>query len=177
MRFLSSLALLLLAACGPSAEEGEQAAAPAPAAASQRASPAPTQTPDYSPPPLSPDAAKGEAGARNVLLSWARAVEERAFAQAYALYGKDGPADGTSEADFAADFARYRTITAEIGEGEVEGAAGSLYYAVPVELSGTLRDGSSYSRSGTITLRRVNDVPGALDWQLAWHIEKIEWDR
>lgn len=58
------------------------------------------------------------------------------------------------------------------GHGEVEGAAGSLYYELPVTL---VADGGRLTRQGTLTMKRVNDVPGAEDWQLAWHIEKLEW--
>lgn len=58
------------------------------------------------------------------------------------------------------------------GHGEVEGAAGSLYYELPVTL---VADGGKVTRQGTLTMKRVNDVPGAEDWQLAWHIEKLEW--
>jgi hypothetical protein len=135
----------------------------------------PSPTPTLTPPPLTPEAAKGEKGARNVLLTWARAMEARAFGSAYALYGKNGPASGESEADFAASFAGYKTIAVALGDGQIEGAAGSSYYQVPVTLSGVAQDGSAYKRSGTITLRRVNDVPGAEPWQLAWHVERIEW--
>ncbi|HZF46528.1 MAG TPA: hypothetical protein VEZ26_09335 [Sphingomonadaceae bacterium] len=58
------------------------------------------------------------------------------------------------------------------GHGEQEGAAGSLYYELPVTL---VADGGKVTRQGTLTMKRVNDVPGAEDWQLAWHIERLEW--
>lgn len=166
MRALPLLLALGLAACGsPPEDEAVEPAETPP-------SPVATETPDYTPPELTAEAAKGEKGARNVLLSWAQAIEDRAFDAAYALYGVNGPETATQ---FAANFASYETITVALGDGEVEGAAGSLYYEVPVTLTGTAQGGSPYRREGTIVLRRVNDVPGAGAWQLAWHIERIDW--
>ena len=53
-----------------------------------------------------------------------------------------------------------------VGKGESEGAAGSLYYTAPV----TVTDGTRVLK-GDVVLRRVNDVPGATEEQLRWHIE------
>lgn len=178
MRRLILAALLMAGACSDKADAPQDA--PTQAASDEAAVLddqvlATGDTPDYAPPKLTPEAEKGEKGARNVLLSWAQAMEDRAFPAAYALYRKGGPASGESAADYAATFADYRTITAAIGGGTVEGAAGSLYYEVPVTLMGETQDGSPYRRSGAIVVRRVNDVSGAEDWQLAWHIDRIEW--
>jgi hypothetical protein len=174
LRRLILAALLMTGACSGDADVPQDAPSQD-AAPSTTAPAADSSAPNYTPPKLTPEAEKGEKGARNVLLSWAHAMEDRAFASAYALYRKGGPASGQSAADYATSFAGYRTITAAIGDGMVDGAAGSLYYQVPVTLTGEAQDGSPYRRSGTITLRRVNDVPGAEDWQLAWHIDTIEW--
>lgn len=56
-----------------------------------------------------------------------------------------------------------------IGKGDMEGAAGSLYYEAPIVVD--FGDGRP-SKRGTIVLRRVNDVPGASDNQLNWRIER-----
>lgn len=56
-----------------------------------------------------------------------------------------------------------------VGKGDVEGAAGSLYYEAPVVVD--YGDGRA-ARRGTIVLRRVNDVPGASEEQLNWRIER-----
>lgn len=56
-----------------------------------------------------------------------------------------------------------------IGKGDIEGAAGSLFYEAPVVIE--FPDGRE-ARRGTITLRRVNDVPGASEEQLNWRIER-----
>ena len=56
-----------------------------------------------------------------------------------------------------------------VGKGDVEGAAGSLYYEAPVVID--FADGRP-SKRGTVVLRRVNDVPGASEEQLNWRIER-----
>lgn len=56
-----------------------------------------------------------------------------------------------------------------VGKGDVEGAAGSLYYEAPIVVD--FADGRP-SKRGTIVLRRVNDVPGASEEQLNWRIER-----
>lgn len=56
-----------------------------------------------------------------------------------------------------------------VGKGDVEGAAGSLYYEAPLVVD--FGDGRP-SKRGTIVLRRVNDVPGASTVQLTWRIER-----
>ena len=122
-------------------------------------------------PALIAEAEKGEKGARNVLLTWARALETRDFATAYAQWGESGRRSGTTAQGYAARFARYRRLTIGFGDGAVEGAAGSLYYEVPVDLKGVRDDGAAVARAGTIVLRRVNDVPGATPEQLRWRID------
>jgi hypothetical protein len=55
--------------------------------------------------------------------------------------------------------------------GQLEGAAGSIYASVPIEFffkRGTVK------LSGSLTLRRVNDVPGSSAEQRRWHIIKFE---
>jgi hypothetical protein len=169
--------LMPLAACGGR----EEASEPAPAReaiASPVADPLPSPSAssrDYTPPVLTPDAEQGEKGARNLLLAWADAMEDRAFAAAYALFGQYADRTGQSAAQYEASFANYRTVTAAIGEGSVEGACGSAYYEVPVTLTGTTIEGKTYVRDGTMTLRRVNDVDGASPAQLKWHLERLEW--
>ncbi|HTM94895.1 MAG TPA: hypothetical protein VL100_03625 [Croceibacterium sp.] len=182
MRKLALFLVLPLAACGPqqpATTEGASTPDPGPVA-----SPAPSPTPtasapvrDYTPPRLTADAEKGEKGARNLLLAWASAMEDRAFGPAYALFGEYAERTGQSASEYADTFADYRTVNAAIGEGTSEGAAGSIYYEVPVTLSGTTRSGGTYLREGTMTLRRVNDVDGATPSQLRWHLERLEWDK
>ena len=72
------------------------------------------------------------------------------------------------------DLSRYASYHAQVGApGRVEGAAGSLFVDVPVVVYGRLANGEAFHRKGEVTLRRVNDVPGATAEQLQWRTEKI----
>ena len=55
-----------------------------------------------------------------------------------------------------------------------EGAAGSTYIVVPVKLNATKSDATVEPISERVTLRRVNDVPGATAQQRQWHIVSIK---
>jgi hypothetical protein len=107
-----------------------------------------------------------------VLLNWARALERRDWPTARAQWGHDGADSGFDAAGYAAIHAQFRTMTVAIGDGVVEGAAGSLYYAVPVTITGVMQDGRPYRLEGPVTVRRVNDVDGASAQERAWHIGK-----
>jgi hypothetical protein len=73
------------------------------------------------------------------------------------------------------DLTGCREVRANIGApGDVEGGAGSLYVEIPVQLYGRLKDGKEFSSRGTMTLRRVNDVPGSTEEQRRWHIMNAE---
>jgi hypothetical protein len=180
MRALLLFAAIALAACGqtPTADE-----TPDPAlTASSSPTPAPTPSPsasatarDYTPPVLTPEAEKSETGARNLLLAWADAMEDRAYGPAYALFGEYAERTGQTAAQYAATFADYRTVTVAVGEGSGDAGAGSIYYEVPVTLTGTTKAGKPYVRDGTIVLRRVNDVDGATPAQLRWHLDRLAW--
>ena len=79
------------------------------------------------------------------------------------------------EARFAAAYDKYATIHSEVGRPtDMEGAAGSSYITVPFRLYGTLRSGGPFNLVGSLTLRRVNDVPGSTEAQRHWHIEKSD---
>lgn len=93
-------------------------------------------------------------------------MENRDFAAARTMFGESG-----SDAN---DYSGYRDITVGFGDGDLEGAAGSLYYEVPVWMTATTAKGP-VRREGMITLRRVNDVDGATPAQLRWHIGTLDW--
>ncbi|MET0240320.1 MAG: hypothetical protein ABW184_10545 [Sphingobium sp.] len=114
-----------------------------------------------------PDPMKGEKGARAVLLDWARALEKGDWETARAQWGPDSGIDAKA---FAASYANYRQLTVAVGDGSVEGGAGSLYYEVPVTITGRTRDGRPVRVKGPMTVRRVNDVDGASAASLRWHL-------
>ena len=115
---------------------------------------------------------KGPEGAGQVLQHYSALVEERRFAEARALWTY-GQRDG--EAELQALYDSAREVHAMIGApGAVEGAAGSLYVRVPYQLYGRLGDGTEFNRIGTMTLKRVNDVPGSTEEQRRWQIVRAE---
>ena len=138
--------------------------------ASMPAPPTVPATPSPSATPTAEIAAPGEPSASRdpaeVLAGWAKAVETRDWATARAYWGDRGARSGLSGEDFAAKWSSLLDPRVTIGKGSQEGAAGSLYYTVPVRII----DGPRTLR-GDVVMRRVNDVEGATDEQLRWHIE------
>ena len=155
-----------LTACAgqPGANEGaaeDFALPPANEAASRQGASEPMET------------SPGAAGAVSVARSHFALLGQGRFADAWRLWSDGGRASGMSEADFAARFAGLADYRAELGEpGRIEGAAGSLYVEVPVRVSGRLANGEAFEDSGTIVLRRVNDVPGSTAEQRSWRIAR-----
>jgi hypothetical protein len=172
-------ALLTLAACGPApktqagAETTDAITPPATVASpsiSETVPPPPTAAPG-----VVPVADMGEKGARDVLLAWAHALERGDFDAAYAEWGTDAQArSGMETTEHRQWWARFKTITVATQASQMEGAAGSSYYEAPVTIVGKQRNGKPYRLEGTVTLRRVNDVPGATADQLRWHLEKLD---
>lgn len=131
--------------------------------------------PDMTPPVLTPDAERTETGARNVLISFARAIELGEYAQARAMLSA---ADRRrwSEAEFAAMFADLSKITVAAPGGTMEGAAGSSFYTAPITITATGKDGRPVRMEGEAVLRRVNDVDGASEAQRRWHFDRLTLD-
>ena len=96
-------------------------------------------------------------------------AERGAFAEAVKLW-----TNPTAAAQFNTNLEDYGKVKLTTGKPEnEEGAAGSIFIAVPVTLDLTLRSGSPYQMICKATLRRVNDVPGSTAEQRRWHIESI----
>jgi hypothetical protein len=117
--------------------------------------------------------AKSAEGAAQVLLKYFALLEAGKTGETDALWSDSG-----TPADFGTRLARYREVHANIGApGELGGAAGSIYVDVPVQLYGRLLDGKEFHARGTMTLRRVNDVPGSTDEQRKWHIYRADFPK
>ena len=72
---------------------------------------------------------------------------------------------------FAARLGKYADFDTNIAAPQrVQGAAGSLYVRISMQLLG---GGSRSLADGTATLRRVNDVPGSTAEQRNWRIQRI----
>ena len=131
--------------------------------------------PDLTPAALTPEAERSETGARNVLLSFIRAIELREFDQAWALLDAQSQARW-SKAQWTALFSDLGKITVASPTGTMEGAAGSSYYTAPLSITANDSDGRPVAYDGELILRRVNDVPGASAADLRWHIESLSLD-
>ncbi len=127
------------------------------------------------PPTLTPEAERSETGARSVLLTWTRAIELEEFDQAWDLLPDSAQAKW-GRTEFAALFKGLQDITVAAPDGTIEGAAGSSYYTAPLTITANDEDRRPVRYEGEVVLRRVNDVPGASEVQLRWHIEQLSLD-
>jgi hypothetical protein len=178
---LAALAAIALAGCAQPVENYAAAndAAAHEAAAANRIPPpvappvqgTPGGLPDErTPVSEAPFAAASAQGAANVVQTYFALIEARRYAPARQLRRDDVDAEA-----FAAAFAAYADYHGQVGApGELEGAAGSSYVAVPVTVYGRRRTGEAFRDTGTMTLRRVNDVDGATAEQRRWHIERSD---
>ena len=83
--------------------------------------------------------------------------------------------EGSDASVVEAQLGEFERIKVEIGDpGQMEGAAGSSYIDVPLQLTGRTKSGEAAALAGTATLRRVNDVPGSTELQRRWHIYRVE---
>ena len=113
---------------------------------------------------------KSGQGAGQVLQSYFALLESDRGTQAGALWS-----NSAEKGKFDARLAKYSEIHANIGKpGDPEGAAGSSYVDIPVQLDGRLKDGKEFHSLGSMTLRRVNDVDGSTAEQRKWHIYKAD---
>ena len=120
---------------------------------------------------------KSGQGAGQVLELFGGLLEQRKFGEAYRSWSDNGRASGLSEAQFIAAYDKYAEIHSEVGApAPMQGAAGSSYVDIPFRLYGKLKSGGPFNLIGTVTLRRVNDVPGSSDEQRRWHIYKSDLD-
>jgi hypothetical protein len=109
-------------------------------------------------------------GAADVMQVYYALIGQKRYAEALKLWGPAGPSAQTFTESFG-DKLEYHGLVGS--PGEIEGAAGSLFVTVPVQIYGRLKDGRELHQLGKATLRRVNDVPGSTAAQRAWHIEGI----
>lgn len=169
---------IFLAACSQQAAKDEVANAPETnlPATNTQAPEAPLNPPapgepgglpdDRTPVSEGPIDPKSAQGAGQVLQTYFALAEQGKAAEANKLW---------SEGADKLDLSKYREIHANIGgPGGMEGAAGSSYVDYPVQLYGRTKDGKEFNARGTMTLRRVNDVPGSTEEQRKWHIYKAD---
>lgn len=121
---------------------------------------------------IDPDSAQGAA---QVVQGYYGLLEEKRFEDAQDLWDPAGAIGMQDDARFAARFRGFSEIHANIGApSDPEGAAGSSYVTVPVQVYGRIAaTGKPFYTLRQVVLRRVNDVPGSTAEQRRWHIESI----
>ena len=116
--------------------------------------------------PSTPPAPSASRDPHVVAQAWADAVRACDWSAAYGYWGDHGARSGKTLAQFTTQWSQLKKPLIVLGKASQEGAAGSLYYTVPV----TISDGDR-RLSGELVLRRVNDVDGASAEQRRWHID------
>ncbi len=134
----------------------------------------PDESPTTTPPPAVSDSAAIQSdvsSAMDVVRAYYRAIDERRYADAYRLWGSNGAASRQTFDAFRAGFSETEAVEVTFGTpGPIEGAAGSRYVDLPVQISARLRSGATQEFTGTYTLRRAV-VDGATPEQRAWHFD------
>jgi len=87
-----------------------------------------------------------------VIQSYYNAINRHEFARAWSYWGPDGQ-PGHDFDDFAAGFETTQSVAVVTGDPLADGAAGSVYYSVPVALAATAADGSVTYFAGCYLLR------------------------
>jgi len=115
--------------------------------------------------------------AEAVVRAYYAAINARDFATAYAQWGDGGAASGQSLENFRNGYANTASVDARVGTATAEeGAAGSRFILVPVELKSSQSDGSTRSYRGFFVLRAVM-ADGASAEQRRWHLHSAEIQR
>jgi hypothetical protein len=116
--------------------------------------------------PFTPESAQGAA---DVVQTYFALTHAGRYDAARALW-REG---ALGEAEFAA-LKGHVQYDAQVGApGRIEGAAGSSYVEVPVQIYGRTADGTAFHRLARVVLSRVNDVPGSTPAQRLWRIREI----
>lgn len=115
--------------------------------------------------------------ARQVVVDYYDAINARDYRKAYGLWSEDGAASGQSFEHFSGGYDNTESVDATVGEAaDEEGAAGSRYINVPVELQSRLYNGTTRIYKGRFTLRAVV-ADGATEAQQHWHLASAEMQR
>ncbi|NVD45778.1 hypothetical protein [Qipengyuania atrilutea] len=131
--------------------------------------------PDLTPAELTPEAERTEKGARNLILSFGRALELREWDQAWEMLADRSKVTWSSE-EWSRMFADLTDITVEAPPGRMEGAAGSSFYSTDLTITANGAEGRPIRYEGKMILRRANDIPGASAADLRWHIYDLTLD-
>ncbi|MDQ1118550.1 MULTISPECIES: hypothetical protein [Pseudoxanthomonas] len=184
---LLAAGITTLAACDPgkdrqarSGDAPPATSAPTPATPPASA-PSDSQTEDAlaEPPPMQAAevAIPGEPtaeSAQDTVRRYYAAINAGDYAAAYALWSRDGAASRQPFDVFAKGYSKTRHVEARVGQAfDAEGAAGSRYIQVPVDLAALQADGSTRHYRGSFTLRAVM-ADGAPAKDRAWHLDSAD---
>lgn len=118
--------------------------------------------------PIDPKSAEA---AGQVVQHYGALIEQGRWAESWKLWSS-----ASAAREFDGNWRDDSEVHMEIGKpGNMEGAAGSSYITVPAIFYGKTNRAEAFRRAATVTLRRVNDVPGSTEDQRRWHIERVEW--
>lgn len=175
--FIAALAAIALCACKPPAQSAATPPAESPVSAPPAAAPARASS-DVA--PGKAVAASDEAtpvAAEAVVRAYYAAIDARDFASAYAQWSDGGKASGQSFERFRDGYANTESVRVEVGTAtDEEGAAGSRYIRVPMELHARQRDGGTRHYRGSFVLRAVV-ADGANAEQRRWHLYSADIQR
>lgn len=114
------------------------------------------------------------AAAEDTVRRYYAAINAKDYAAAYALWSNGGAASRQTFDAFAGGYANTTTVQATVGKAfDPEGAAGSRYIQVPIELASRRSDGSTRHYRGSFTLRAVM-ADGATPGQHQWHLDSVD---
>ena len=149
------LTLIILAGCGNTASDSSRTdAADTTSLHIPEASPAETDL----------------AAAQAVIREYYDAIASRDYQRAYLLWGDSGRSSDQTFEEFRAGFRNTAAVDVRIGEpGRIEGAAGSLFIEIPVQIEAEQVSAGVQRFAGSYTLRRAV-VEGASEAQMRWHI-------
>jgi hypothetical protein len=149
------LTLILLAGCGNTAADSSRTDAP--------------DTTSLHVPEVSP-AQMDLAAAQAVIREYYDAIASRDYQRAYLLWGDSGRSSDQTFEEFRAGFRNTAAVDVRVGEpGRIEGAAGSRFVVIPVQIEAEEVSEGVQRFAGSYTLRRAV-VEGASEAQLRWHI-------
>ncbi|PSM19814.1 DUF1176 domain-containing protein [Nitratireductor sp. StC3] len=89
-----------------------------------------------------------------LIASYYNAVNRKEYARAWSYFGDDKPAATLD--DFAAGYAATESVALVVGAAAAEGAAGSVFYRVPVAIRATEDGGTPKLFAGCYTARLID---------------------
>lgn len=120
--------------------------------------------------PGSPINLRSPGAARNLVDRYFRLLWEGNQTEARALWPEQG-----NLKELESRMGSLKLLEVDVGEpGKPEGAAGSIFVEIPLALRGQSPDGTDVDLVGSVTLRRVNNVPGSTEAQRSWHIFRAD---